>query len=162
MILAQEKYAEKQNLNNDTKAITPKKGKAPNNNLVKVVLVGSIIGVFCLGVLLTAQYARIASVGFQMVQLKQEIAVLETNNERLYLRTLQLQSLDRIEELAVTKLGMIYAEASEKQQLAVINDFTTVNSGYSGETAGRQNIILVEQQGRQLNPIIQAISQIIK
>jgi cell division protein FtsB len=135
-----------------------KTNKVATDRLQQGLMVLIIMGAFFLGILLTAQYAKIAAVGFEVYQLKQEIASLETANQRLFLRTLQLQSLERIEEQAVAKLGMVYAEPREKQQLAIL---TNTAEGETGGIQGKLNVILVEQQGRQLNPVIQAISQII-
>lgn len=161
MILAQEKYAVN-HIKEEKKKGFVKKQKPAKNVLVKTLVIGIIFSIFFLGILLTAQYAKIASTGFEVLQLKQEIASLETANERLYLQALQLRSLNRIEEIAVTKLGMIYAEPSEKQQLAVAYNNKMTELEYAAEKKANFNVILVEQNGRQLNPIIQAISQIIK
>jgi cell division protein FtsB len=164
LLLARNKYA----VNSGKEELTinihsrQKKQNATTGRLQRGLMVIIILGAFLLGILLTAQYAKIASASFKVVQLKQEIASLETANQRLYLRTLQLQSLERIEELAVAKLGMVYAEPREKQQLAILTSPSTglVEAETSG-IQGKSNVILVEQQGRQLNPVIQAISQII-
>jgi len=163
LLLAQ-KYAVRSEKEEITKHI-PRRQKAKKvatGRLQQGLMVVTILGAFFLGILLTAQYAKIASVEFESLQLKQEIASLETANQRLFLRTLQLQSLERIEEQAVAKLGMVYAEPREKQQLAILmNTAANLIEGETGGTQGKLNVILVEQQGRQLNPVIQAISQII-
>jgi len=48
-----------------------------------------------------------ASLGYQIVSLEKEIADLETDNKRMEYRIAQVNSLDRIEALATTQLGMI-------------------------------------------------------
>jgi len=61
---------------------------------------------FVLGLLLTSQAAIITNKGYEVVRLKQEISSLQTANERLKLEIAQMDSLERIETIALADLGM--------------------------------------------------------
>ncbi|MDW7675821.1 MAG: cell division protein FtsL [Bacillota bacterium] len=160
MILAQEKYAV--NHSKQIKGVSTNKQKQVKRPIIKYVLVGLVLCAFSLGILLTAQYAKIAAAGFEIIQLKQDIAALETSNERLYLELLQKQSLNRIEAIATAELGMIYLNPSEKQQLALAhNTDQDFQPWFIEEKYANTNMILVEQNVTKINPIIQAITQVI-
>jgi len=59
-----------------------------------------------LGILIASRYAAVARIGYEITELKAEVAGLERENERLRLDIAQLRSVDRIEEIAVAQLGM--------------------------------------------------------
>lgn len=163
MVLAQRKIADNYINSLPKKRNTIDKGKKVKSSKKagKLLAVSIILLVFSLGIVLTIQYAKIATASFQVVKLKEEIAALETANQRTYLELLQFQSLDRIEQLATTQLGMVYAQPMEKQLLAVNKELSS-EPWYVTENYRIDNTILIEQEGKHLNPIIQAISQIIK
>ncbi len=166
MVLAQEKYAQQVETLPKTNRVIKKDSsrwlKPSTAFVVKVAVVSSILLAFSLGIFLTAQYAKIAAAGFAINQLKAEIASLETTNQRLHLAILQKQSLERVEYLAINKLGMVYAEPAERQQLAIHRDNPTTQPWFLAQSQSTENVILIEQHGRQMNPVIQAISQVIR
>ena len=62
---------------------------------------------FVYAVILVYLCIKGASLGYQIVSLEKEIGAMETANKRMEYRIAQVNSLDRIESLAVTQLGMI-------------------------------------------------------
>lgn len=72
----------------------------------KLCILGAIAALFTFGVYYTSLSAVIASKGYELEQLKSEISRLETSNERMELTLASMSSLDKVEEIAVEKLGM--------------------------------------------------------
>lgn len=93
---------------------------------------------FVLGLLLASQAATITNKGYEVVQLKKEISSLKTANERLKLEIAQMDSLERIEAIALADLGM------EKPS---INDYLLL------PLAEQEEILLAEgQSGEDISP----------
>jgi len=84
------------------KVITGKKGVAPR----RVAVIATIVLGFAALLSLTSMYASMAMTGYKIATLKQEINTMQTENKRLELKLHRLKSLDRIEQIATTKLGM--------------------------------------------------------
>lgn len=63
---------------------------------------------FTIGMSVVIQQVWLNYLGFQINQLKNEIIAIETNNEKLKLKIANVVSLDKIEEVATTQLGMVY------------------------------------------------------
>lgn len=72
----------------------------------KLMLVTIIGCIFAGGLYLSSLAAGITTKGYEINSLKREINALETTNERLRLEIAQMASLERVEELAITELGM--------------------------------------------------------
>lgn len=76
-----------------------------------------IAGVFTLGLLAVFVCSQVAVLGYQIVAIKQDIAELEQKNKRLELSIAQLSSLERIEKVASSQLGM--CKPGDAQMLAM-------------------------------------------
>lgn len=70
----------------------------------------------CLAFLVTSRYAQITSVGYEIVTLKKEMQSLDTENQLLQNKLAELNSLQHIEYVATTKLGMEKPELAEGVQ----------------------------------------------
>ncbi|WP_192868107.1 cell division protein FtsL [Calderihabitans maritimus] len=90
------------------------------SNYVRTAAIGLILVGFIIGLLLTYEYARLAATGYKITRVKQEIAALQSANEKLQLEIAKLKSLERIEIIATTKLGM--EKPRDKVQLVFINE----------------------------------------
>ncbi|NLT95193.1 MAG: cell division protein FtsL [Clostridia bacterium] len=66
--------------------------------------------IFLIGMSVVIQQVWLNYLGFQVNQLKKEIVELETENEKLKLKIANNVSLNKIEEIAKTQLGMIYPD----------------------------------------------------
>lgn len=71
---------------------------------------GVIVLIFIIGMSFVAQHVWINFLGFQISELKNEIVDMETNNEKLKLKIANISSLDKVENMAVNQLGMIYPD----------------------------------------------------
>lgn len=107
MILAKEKYdyrsweVQKEAPRKKVRKSPKKQQKAQQGYLLMVVLA------FILGIVIAARYTHVAVVGYQLNKLNGELALLEKENQQLNVELNQLKSLDRIEKIATTKLGMV-------------------------------------------------------
>lgn len=72
----------------------------------RLYVLGAIITLLAFGVYYTSLSAVIASKGYQLEQLKNDISRLEISNERMELTLASMSSLDKVEKIAVEKLGM--------------------------------------------------------
>lgn len=89
---------------------------------------------FALGILITYFHAKMFTIGYQISSLQQELAVLRVENHDLDERVQQLASLDRVEKLAVNKLGMVKPDNSNILLLAL--DTRTQQPTGTGEKDG--------------------------
>ena len=78
-------------------------------NLVVFVIAFSVIGV--------ALYVHSALLGYEIVELKNEIAALENENNRIEYTIAELSSLERIQAEAETKLGMFRPQVENMMAL---------------------------------------------
>lgn len=73
----------------------------------KFLYVATVFSLFCGGLYFCSLAMGVATKGYEITKLKNEINALETANERLRLEIAELDSLERIEMLALNELGMI-------------------------------------------------------
>lgn len=64
--------------------------------------------IFLLGMSFVAQHVWINFLGFQITEIKKEIVNLQTDSEKLKLKIANTCSLEKVEEVAVKEMGMIY------------------------------------------------------
>lgn len=73
----------------------------------KLLYVVTVVSLFCGGLYFCSLVMGVATKGYEITKLKEEISALETANERLRLEIAELDSLERIEMLALNELGMV-------------------------------------------------------
>ena len=76
---------------------------------------------FCLllvGVGLITQYSKVVAVKMQIHQVKKEIEMLENEREHLFIEVKRLNSLERIEMIALNDLGLQYPEKRQWLRIA--------------------------------------------
>lgn len=127
MILAKEKisYADYQDYSRKTRKRVKKVRKFKKNPKLLFALL--IIATFVLGLFLASKYAQLAISGYQIGKMKDNLAKLQMENEQLSLQVTKLQSLDRIEKVAVEKLGMMEPEGVQYIAVEPINVKTGSN-----------------------------------
>lgn len=79
----------------------------------KFLYVSTVVCLFLSGLYFCSLAMGVATKGYEINRLKEEISALETANERLRLEIVQLSSLERVEMLACTELGMKKPEAGD-------------------------------------------------
>lgn len=137
MILAKEKYDyrswEAQSLNpvrkKQRKAVKQKKIQTKMGYLLIVVLA------FAIGVIIASRYTQLIVAGYQLDKLNGELAVLQQENQQLNVELNKLKSLNRIEQIATVKLGMV--EPDKVQFVAGLDASAPAPGAAAG--AGRTN-----------------------
>lgn len=66
-----------------------------------------LVFVLALALLMVSRQAAIVRVGYQIDQLKNQVTVAKAERDSLQLEVTRLQSLDRIEKVATSRLGMV-------------------------------------------------------
>lgn len=86
----------------------------------KIMLTGSIFALFVTGVAVAYYFAQVAAVGLQIGQLQKELTKLNSEQEYLETQANQLMSLQRVEAIATTKLGMVKPNSKEVVLVAAL------------------------------------------
>lgn len=103
-----------------------------------------------LALALTARYAAIAKINFEISQLDKELAELRAENERLEIQISRLSSLKRIEEIATNRLGMkkpqevrtlAYNPSLSDGQMTAQADDAALNAQHTERRAGNNTFL---------------------
>lgn len=79
----------------------------------KFLYVAIVFSLFCGGLYFCSLAMGVATKGYEITKLKSEINALEAANERLRLEIAELNSLERIEMLALNELGMVQPDVDD-------------------------------------------------
>jgi len=127
----------------------------------KLILVGCIFLAVITGLMLAATHAQITDRNANIIQVKQEISDLQNANERLKLEIARLKSLDRIENIAMTQLGMVEPGIEDIQYVA----FDDKNGSKASDTGtlaqGESKAVVEVNKADQIHPILLAVNKII-
>ncbi len=91
-----------------------------------------ILALFIFGLFYTYKHTEIIALGYEIESVKQNIATLQGENKRLELEIARLQTPERVEKIARTKLGM---EEPEKILLAALPPEANPEPNRTGETS---------------------------
>lgn len=86
----------------------------------RLVYCSLVLMAMCLSFLITSRYAQITSVGYDIVALKKQVQEVDTENQLLQNKIDELKSLQNIEYVATTKLGMQKPELAEGVQFVPV------------------------------------------
>jgi len=81
--------------------------KVKKGRKIKVRLLLSVFVVFVLGLSVLFRYVYIVESKYQLENMKRELSRIDKENKLLKVKLAELKSLDRIEKIAKSKLGMI-------------------------------------------------------
>lgn len=79
----------------------------------RLALIGLVLAGFLTGVMITVYCSQVITLGYQITRLEKELAVLRIENHNLDEEVQKMTSLERIESLAVGKLGMVKPDNSK-------------------------------------------------
>lgn len=102
----------------------------------RILLIGMVLLAFSLGIAVTYFQAKVFKVGYQISSLQQELAILRVENHDLDEKVQQLSSLERVETLAINKLGMVKPDSSNVMLLAVAGEEQPQTGAVESDTAG--------------------------
>lgn len=101
-----------------------------------------VLMAFLLGILIASQYTRLAVAGYQLDKQQKQLVVLEKQNQVLNMQVSQLKSLNRIEQIATGKLGMVATQnvqflavarpSTQRQSVAVNQVAVTKGNSFQG------------------------------
>ncbi len=77
----------------------------------RLALSGFILTVFLVGVMVAYYFSQVMALGYQITCLDKELAMLRVENHSLYEEINRMASLERVQELAEGKLGMVKADS---------------------------------------------------
>ena len=124
----------------------------------KIALVGCVLLAVVTGLLLTATHAQIISKTDNIIQIKAEISDLQNANERLKLEIARLKSLDRVEMIATTELGMIQPGINEIEYIAFEdNPAGSTNQDVPGEEKATVEVA----SEKKIHPFILAVNRLV-
>ncbi len=100
----------------------PEKGAAPRRRgrhsiATRALAVAAIV--VAPAIFYVSQRVQAARVGYAILQLRQDVAILQRENARLLATATQLRSLNRVERIATTELGMRPRGAGQVTSIAV-------------------------------------------
>lgn len=106
MIVAQERY-EHYSLPEEDRPIArrPQRSSLPRKG--QIALTGLVCVIFCTGILIAYYYTQVLMTGYKIYRLEKELAVLQQETNQLNEQILGLTSLERVEQIATTRLGMV-------------------------------------------------------
>ncbi len=109
MILAKEKYdyrsweaAKEGPQQKVKKAVNTKQQQKTQMGYLMIVLLA-----FVIGIVIAARYTQLSVAGYGLNKINKELTLLQKENQQLSVELNHLKSLERIEEIATTKLGMV-------------------------------------------------------
>lgn len=85
----------------------------------RLVLTGLVLAIFLVGVSITYYYSQVFSLGYKIGRLEKELAYLRVENYSLDGEIRRLSSLERVESLAILKLGMVKPDGNDVLVVAV-------------------------------------------
>ncbi|RKO67461.1 cell division protein FtsL [Desulfofundulus salinus] len=97
----------------------PRPQARPREHLVLTLL---ILLVFALGILISIFYSRILITGYQITRMQKELAELEIETRGLTEEVSRLSSLERVEAVATTRLGMVKPDERQVVLVKAVSD----------------------------------------
>lgn len=110
-------YAPRREIKSPPKPQVRKKPAA----LPQMVVITAVSLIFLTGLLLIMTQAMITSRSDSIIQTKAEITDLKNSNERLKLKIAELKSLERIDNIARTQLGMVSPQNTSIEYIAFLD-----------------------------------------
>lgn len=110
-----------------------RRSKRASGTKNRLYVLGAIVVLFGFALYYTSLSAAIASKGYQLEQVKGEISRLKTSSERLELTLATMSSLDKVEKIAVEKLGM-QKLGDDGTALVILDPLTPVKTVDKEET----------------------------
>ncbi len=159
MIVAQEKtgyFKLSDDAPRKKKLAWKKKSYSKNHRLV---LIGLVLAGFLVGVSITVYCSQIITLGYQITSLEKELALLRIENHSLDEEIKRMNSLERVEFLAVNKLGMVRPD--ENNILVVTVAGKDQPAGTPGPAADEGRVDGVTPAGKEKSSLIRAFDELV-
>lgn len=124
----------------------------------RIALTGMVLVGFLLGVLIIYCHSQISTLGYQISCLDKELAILRVENHNLEGEVRRLASLDRVERIAIERLGMVKPDSDNVLVVEVaVNDVQEP----SGVSEQRQAVALSSTGEEKQNLLIKAFTEMV-
>lgn len=160
MLVARERFdyyeLPPQKVNNRPQVRKVKKTKASNNIGYCTAVIVTLIMAFWL----TSRHAEITSTSYELIALQKQAQALSVENQSIQSQVEELNSLDNIEYIATTKLGMQKPESAEGVQFVPVEYSKTGPKVIANDAGGSADNHKAKQPPRR-NFLVQALASII-
>lgn len=95
------------------------RGRVRSERRARVVLTALILSVFALGIVYVLFNAFTTNIGYRLENLKRQVTELDAENQTLEMLVGKLDTLTRVETLAVTDLGMVAPTEEDTLVIAI-------------------------------------------
>lgn len=148
----------------------PRRKKMPGSG--RLALIGLVLLGFCTGIMVAFFYAQMLTTGYHIYRLEKDLAALNQETQDLNEHIARLSSLERVEMVATTKLGMVKpdnhnvvlvkAEVDTAEPKG--NNLASVSDGSEAgpeSTAPAQRASAGEKSHNERNWVIQAFTDLV-
>ncbi|MTI85253.1 MAG: cell division protein FtsL [Firmicutes bacterium] len=133
----------------------------------RLISVGLIALTFVVGITISFYYAQVYITNYRIQNTQKQLAVLQQETDALYSDLAELSSLERVERVAISELGMVRPDGSDVVKLDM-NNKAPIHSNQTTSLPG-QTVRLNEPEEkteartpREKNWVIQAFSDLVK
>lgn len=123
----------------------------------KFALICLVVAGFLLAALVIFYYAQVAALGYQISRMEEDLARLRVEKDSLDAEVQKLASLDRIELVAVNKLGMVKPDGQNVLLVTIDSPKTVTTTASSGQAAD----VAEKKPGSARNQLIQAFTDLV-
>jgi len=127
----------------------------------QLILAGLALLVFCAGVFIVFFYAQMVITGYQIHKLQREAASLDMQVRDLSTELARLSSLERVEMVATTRLGMVRPDLKTMVVVRTEPEKETASGGVPEQTAKAKGSYSVSEAGKERNWVIQALVNLV-
>lgn len=174
MIEAQEKfdYQSYLELPEEQALSKPKSDRYSKKNVRQgqLILMATVFSLLLTGIAIAFYFAQVAALGFKIQQLQNELNQLQADNDSMTASLNQMMSLQRIETIATTQLGMVKPDAqkvlliaADTGQSGTAQDSKNNSSGAApkNQPASQEGAKTSNQKAETPNKVIQAFTNLV-
>ncbi|WP_418790572.1 hypothetical protein [Phosphitispora sp. TUW77] len=115
----------------------------------------------CLAFLLVYRNVEIASAGYDIIALRNQLQELKTENQILQCKIDEMKSLENIEYLATVKLGMEKPELTEGVEFVPVESSKFGSNGLTGIASAAEVLEEPVEEQQKRNSLVQALTSLI-
>lgn len=166
MIVAREQVQHNYGIPREEKRKRPSPGRGRRfSRRSRMVFTGLVALAFINGVIISFYYAQVFITSYRIHSLQKQLVLLQEETSVMYSDLAKLQSLDRIEKVAVNKLGMVKPDGDRVVKVAVNIDTKKSPAPQEKEEktpAARREQQGIHSTGQEQNWVIQAFSNLVE
>lgn len=125
----------------------------------RLAIIGLVLAGFLTGVMITVYCSQVITLGYQITRLEKELALLRVENHDLAEEVHKMTSLERVEAIAVGKLGMV--KPDNNNVLVVTVDGINQQKGFSETESDRGQDSGNNYVGQEKIPLIRAFTELV-